>query len=120
MKRPVKLRVRDALEAMRTADSFIGQMSAQEFASDLKTLYAVEYCFIIIGEALRHVPDEVRAAYPDVPWRDIAGMRNRIAHDYLYTDRELIWETVRTDFPPVVTLLERVLADLDAEDEAAR
>ena len=115
MRRPVQLRLGDAVNAMHTAKRFVGDMSREHFASDLKTLYAVEYCFIIVGEALRHVPEEVREAHTDVPWREVAGMRNRIAHDYLYTDGELIWQTVHREFPPLILRLERLIAALDTE-----
>ncbi len=110
MTRPASLRIRDALDAMEAAERFIDGAS-HAFEGDEKTLYAVEYCFIVIGEALRHVPDDVRSAHPEVPWRDIAGMRNRIAHDYLGVDRELIWQTVTDEFPTLRPLLHRALAD---------
>lgn len=69
----------------------------------------------MIGEALRHVRDDVRAAHPEVPWREIAGMRNWIAHDYFGVDRDLIWQTVTDEFPNLRLLLHRALADLDSE-----
>ena len=115
MKRPVALRVRDALDVMAQAEAFVGALRPDEFSGDAKTVFAVERCFTVLGEALRHVPDDIRAAHSDVPWRDIVGMRNRIAHDYLYTDLDLVWQTVRIDFPALRPALERLLAELDAE-----
>lgn len=108
MKRPVAQRVQDALDVMDRAEAFVGEMRPDEFAADDRTVFAVERCFTVLGEAVRHVPDDVRAAHPDVPWQDIIGMRNRVTHDYLYTDREIIWRTVRVDFPALRPLLERV------------
>ena len=83
------------------------------FEGDEKTLYAVEYCFIVVGEALGHVPTDVRADHPEVPWREIVGMRNRIAHDDLGVDRDLTWQTVTEEFPAVRPLLQRVLDGLE-------
>lgn len=114
MNRRIALRIRDALDAMEAAEGFIDG-APRAFVGDLKTLYAVEYCFIVLGEALGHVPDDVRAAHPEVPWREIAGMRNRIAHDYLGVDRELIWRTVTNEFPAVRPLLQRALRSLEDE-----
>ncbi len=116
MTRRVAQRVQDALDVMDAAADFIGDAQPHEFAADQKTVYAVERCFTVLGEAIRHVPDAVREAHPDVPWSEIMGMRNRITHDYLYTDREMMWRTVRADFPALRPLLQRVLDTLDADD----
>jgi uncharacterized protein with HEPN domain len=115
MKRPVTRRIEDALKVLDKAAAFVGDSEPQAFAADEKAVYAVERCFTVLGEALRHVPDEVREAHPEVPWREILGMRNRITHDYLYTDLEMLWRTVRVDFPAVRPLLQRVLDALNAE-----
>ncbi len=117
MKRPVALRLQDALDVMDRATGFVGPSTAEAFARDDKTAYAVERCLTVLGEALRHVPDAVREAHPDVPWREILGMRNRVAHDYLRTDREMMWQTVRVDFPALRPLLPHVLDGLsDSRD----
>lgn len=115
MKRPVRMRVQDALDVMDRATGFIGDAQPHEFATDEQAVYAVERCFTVLGEAIRHVPDDVREAHPDVPWREILGMRNRITHDYLYTDREMVWRTVRADFPALRPLLLHVLDTLEAD-----
>ncbi len=114
MKRSVALRLRDAIAVIDRAADFVGDLRADEFAADEKAVYAVERCLTVLGEAIRHVPDEVQTRHPDVPWRQILGMRNRITHDYLYTDREMMWQTVRTDFPALRPLLQSVLDALDA------
>ncbi len=95
---------------MEKAEGFGARLAFEEFVRDEQVLYAVEYCFVVVGEALRHVPDAVRAAHPEVPWRSIVGMRNRIAHDYLYTDHALIWETLHAEFPALRQLLREVLS----------
>lgn len=116
MKRPVAQRVQDALDVMDQARAFVGEMHPAEFAADDRTVFAVERCFTVLGEALRHVPDDVRATYPEVPWLDIIGMRNRVTHDYLYTDREIVWQTVHTDFPVLRSQLARIRDDLQRAD----
>lgn len=61
----------------------------------------------MIGEAAAHVTDELRSRYPDVPWKDIVGMRNRLIHNYFEVDLSLLWTTVTDDLPELIALLER-------------
>ena len=112
MSRPTADRVHDALGAMDLAERFV-QGVPTDFDGDDRALYAVLYCFVVIGEALRHVPEAVRVSHSGVPWRDMIGMRNRIAHDYLGIDRVLVWRTVCEEFPLVRPLLQDVLTSLE-------
>ena len=107
MSRPAADRIRDALGAMDLAERFVSGVPVN-FEADDRALYAVLYCFVVIGEALRHIPERVQSGHPAVPWRDMIGMRNRIAHDYLGVDRVLVWRTVVEEFPKVRPMLERV------------
>ena len=91
---------------MESAERFAAGLSAS--AWDEKTLYAIQYSFLKIGEALRHVPDDVRARHPDIPWQAMIGMRNRVAHDYLRLDVGIMESTVAEEFPRLRPLLERV------------
>jgi uncharacterized protein with HEPN domain len=76
---------------------------------------ALVRCIEIIGEAASRVEPSSRLAIPDLPWPDIIGMRNRLIHAYFDVDIALVCETIRTDLPPLVSRLERILAA--AEDE---
>ena len=87
MKRRVAQRVQDALDVMDRATGFIGEAKPHEFSADEKTVYSVERCSSVLGEAIRHVPDDVREAHPDVPWSEIIGMRNRITTTCTRTTR---------------------------------
>ena len=66
----------------------------------------------IIGEAAAGVGSDTQGKCPGIPWRDIIGMRNRLVHVYFDVDLDLVWDTIRTDLPPLIVELERVL---DAE-----
>ena len=68
---------------------------------------AVSYNFLIIGEAANQISDGMRAAHPEIPWRVIVGMRNVLIHDYVQTNYNLVWQTVRNDLPK---LREQLLA----------
>jgi len=65
-----------------------------DFQSDPKTLYAVIRCIEVIGEAVKRLPDNLRDKYPDIPWKAIAGMRDRLIHGYDVVDNEIVWNTI--------------------------
>jgi uncharacterized protein with HEPN domain len=59
----------------------------------------------LIGEAAKHIPENVRQLFPDIPWQDIVGARNIFAHAYFGVDRDLVWHTVKTEIPVMLTAL---------------
>jgi hypothetical protein len=69
----------------------------------------------IIGEAARGVSDKVRTAHPEVPWRVITDMRNRVSHGYFAIDLDVVWNTVTRDLPKLQESVTRILAELDSE-----
>lgn len=73
--------------------------------ADDKTVDAVVRNLEIIGEAARQAPDDFAAAHSIVPWRRIAGLRNRIVHDYFGLDLDIIWEVIQTDLPQLKSQL---------------
>ena len=67
----------------------------------------------IIGEAARHISGELRAKYADVPWQDIIGMRNKLIHDYLGVDIELVWITASEDLPALRERIQVMMEEFD-------
>ena len=72
-------------------------MDYEGFSTDEKTIDVVIKCLLIIGEAARNVPQDMRASNPEVPWQDIIGMRNRLIHVYFEMDLGIVWQTVSED-----------------------
>jgi len=64
---------------------------------------------IVLGEASRHIPSAIEAKHPEVPWEKMRGIRNVVVHEYFGVDAEILWQTARSDLPPLLPLLERVL-----------
>jgi uncharacterized protein with HEPN domain len=77
------------------ARRFIEDISYETFVADERTLYAVTRCLEIISEAVRRLPDDLKARYPEVPWRRIAGAGNVYRHDYEDVLAGILWDTVR-------------------------
>ena len=96
------------------AMQFVVSMDFATFEQDKRTHYAVIRALEIVGEATKNIPLEIRDRYPTVPWRLMAGMRDKLIHDYIGADLKKVFETVLTDLPVIKTAIAQVLADLIA------
>lgn len=82
MKRNITLYIKDLFQNIKHAETFTENVTYEEFIKDKKTSYAVVRCIEIMGEAVKNIPDDVRERYPDIPWKNMAGMRDKISHFY--------------------------------------
>jgi uncharacterized protein with HEPN domain len=115
MTRNISLYIKDILQNMQDAQNFIRGMSYKKFVADKKTFNAVVRSLEVIGEAAKNVPEEIRSKYPSVPWREMAGMRDKVIHFYFGVNREAIWIAVKDRIPAVKLLIEQVLRDFDSK-----
>ena len=113
MTRPVIEFLRDIMDWMEHAQSFVVDIDRREFVDDLKTRSAVERAVEIIGEASKHIPDDIRRQFPDVPWQSMAGMRDRVSHAYFGIDYDILWQTVTEEIPPLLQRLKEIVAFLE-------
>jgi len=105
--------VEDILDAMNKAEALLEGFSFSQFTTDYRTNFAVIRALEIIGEATKRLPEELRNRYPDVPWKGMAGMRDRIIHGYDNVDFEVIWDVVRLDIPQIKPKIEGILLDYE-------
>ncbi len=108
-----RFRVRDILAALHNVDDYTHGMTYEVFATDRRTLDAVVRNLMMMGESIRWIPEPILEAHADVPWRTMRGVRNVVVHEYFGVDPRILWETVRTDLPPLVPKLEAVLLSAD-------
>jgi uncharacterized protein with HEPN domain len=105
-----RLRIADILAAVERIHRYTAGLQEGGFARDEKTVEAVCFALVVIGEAVTHVPDDVKAMDPLIPWRKMKGMRNIAAHEYFGIDVTTVWLTATVDVPALKPLLEKLLA----------
>jgi uncharacterized protein with HEPN domain len=109
MKREYADFLQDMLNNAELALDFVQGMEYDEFFEDEKSRYAVMRALEVIGEAARQIPDDVRAANPEIPWREITAMRNKLMHEYFGANMKVVWRTVQEDLPIIIPVLKRML-----------
>ncbi|MEW5992842.1 MAG: DUF86 domain-containing protein [Candidatus Zixiibacteriota bacterium] len=102
--------IRDIVDAMAKAEEFVAGMDYETFNKDDRTNYAVVRAFEIIGEATKKVPSPIRKKFAAIPWKSLAGMRDKLIHDYFGFSKEVVWRTIKEDIPTVKAEMEKVLA----------
>jgi len=106
--RSVDRLVADILERIARIKRHVGNISRESFENDDKTIDAVVRNLEVIGEPANRIPPEFRERHPEIPWRRIVGLRNRIVHEYFDVDLALVWEIIARE----LSLLEAQLIEL--------
>ena len=103
----------DMIERGESVLSFTEGLDVEEFANDERTYKATLWDLRIIGEAARRIPDEVRRENQHIEWRQMIGMRDRITHVYERIDIDIVWDTIKTDIPKLLSELKELSKLLD-------
>jgi uncharacterized protein with HEPN domain len=111
MKRDYTLYLQDILDCIEKIDEFVGDMDYEEFVEDDKTSSAVVRKLEIMGEAAKNIPQELRQNYKEIPWSDIAKMRDKFIHFYFGVDYEIVWKVIKERLPTLKQQIERILTE---------
>ena len=108
MTKDYRIYVKDILEAIASIEKFVQNMDFVIFVNDDKTTSAVIRKFEIIGEAAKQIPDNIKAKHITIPWKAMAGMRDKLIHFYAGVDHNLVWETIQTKLPELKKALQQL------------
>jgi uncharacterized protein with HEPN domain len=102
----------DIVTAIDEVEEFTHGMSYAEFAADKKTINAVIRSLEVLGEATKRIPPAVREQHPEVPWKNMAGMRDVLIHDYMGVDLKTVWKVAKERLPALRNDVQGILATL--------
>ncbi|MEJ5378209.1 MAG: DUF86 domain-containing protein [bacterium] len=111
--RDYTLYLKDILDAIGSIERFIAGMDLEAFQTDDKTASAVMRKLEIIGEAVKQIPDEIREKCPQTPWKEMAGMGDKLIHFYFGVDYRLVWKAITERLPQVKQEIEKILQKAD-------
>lgn len=106
----------DILKMISAIERFMAGMNFEDFKQDERTIFSVKRALEIIGETVKNVPQSLRIKYPDIPWKSIAGMRDKLIHEYWKTDVEVVWATTQRYVPKLKVLIARVIEELQVDE----
>ena len=113
--RSPRQQVEDILLAIRKVKRYTAGLSADALAQNEMASDAVLRNFEVIGEAARNLPDELKSAHPEIPWRRMVGLRNVIIHEYFGVDMLIVWELAVHAVPELEPQLAALLAELPSD-----
>jgi len=97
------------LDMARQARELVASRTRADYDADVALRLALAHLVQNIGEAARRVSPQLQQAHPDIPWRNIVGIRHKVVHDYFYVDYDIIWDVVTSDLPGLVSKLELIV-----------
>jgi len=103
-------RIQDILEAIAKIQRYVADVDFDMFENDEEIMDAVIHNLTVIGEAANHVPAEIVAQNPRIPWRQMVDLRNFSVHAYWNLRPAVIWDTIQNDLPPLIEPLQRLLS----------
>jgi uncharacterized protein with HEPN domain len=108
-KREDKLYLRDILDSIEKIEKYINNLSYKEFSKNLMVIDAVVRNLEIIGEATKNLSKEVKSLHSKIPWKEMAGMRNKVIHEYFGVNLKIIWKTIKERLPELKRNILKIL-----------
>ena len=107
-RRKIKLYVQDIIISIGKIEKYTKGFKFEEFIKDEKTIDAIVRNLSVIGEAAKNIPEEVKRKYPQIPWREIIGMRNKVMHEYFGVEEQVLWKTIKDDIPVLKVMIKKL------------
>jgi len=108
-----KAYLKHILDAISNIEKFIEGVNKENFLSNVEKQYAVLRGLEIIGEATKNLSEELKKKHPNIPWKEIAGMRDKLIHQYFGVNLDLVWETIKTELPELKNQISRILKEIE-------
>jgi len=112
MKRDYLDYLQDIIDSINDIESFVNGVDFDSFGKDKKTMNAVVRSLEIIGEAVKKIPEDMKDKNPDIPWKNMSGMRDKLIHEYFGIDEEIVWNVATEELPPLRPLFKKILKEL--------
>jgi uncharacterized protein with HEPN domain len=105
--------IKDILISIQDVEEFTSGITFEDFLHDKKTIKAVIRSLEVLGEASKKIPDAVKTRYPRIPWKRMAGMRDKLIHEYFGVDLQIVWNVVKQELPPVKPAIEELVRAIE-------
>lgn len=112
MKKEPSVFIEHILQNIKDIENFSKDLKEEDFLKDKLKQNAIIRSLEVIGEAIKNIPESFRDSYPNIPWKDIAGMRDKLMHHYFGIDLELVWKSLKEDIPLLKDELLKIRMDL--------
>lgn len=109
-----ELRIHHMIDACNQATEMLSHIKRDDLNTDSMLLLAVVKALEIVGEATERISADTKQLEPSIPWRELAGIRHRLVHEYEKIDRDIVWRAAKDDVPGLVAQLERLPARIEA------
>ncbi len=111
-KRELKDYLEDILETLLIIETFTEDLTFDSFVNDTKTLFAINHAIERIGEATKNIPENIRIKYPQIKWKGLTGMRDKIIHYYFGINYQILWDTITIDLLLLKPVIEDIIQNL--------
>lgn len=112
-KREINDYLLDIVDATERIEKFVANFNFEKFREDEKTIYASIMTIGIIGEASKNIPARIKNKYKVIPWKKMAGMRDKLIHEYFGVNKEVLWKTIQEDIPELKRKMLELIKELD-------
>jgi uncharacterized protein with HEPN domain len=107
--RDIRDYLQDILTTIEMAEQFVAGMTFEQFQDDSKTIFAVTRALEVIGEATKQIPLSLRESYPQIPWKSVTGMRDKLIHAYFGVKVDVLWDTTQQDLQRLKPVIQSML-----------